>query len=173
MGEIGAAWARWSLAASRIALNPQPLHLLFLCGQHRGRRPSAGGDKPTRLTTSSRVNGVGTIIELRLEHRHTGGTRRDFTRRTRDPYNSCPGMAAEAGNFCPGTVDASGGTRRVRDALLSSARSRFGFLPDFLTRRVGQSLDRFLGGLVDSAIPKVGHGFGVANARVTPARVTA
>jgi hypothetical protein len=172
MGEIGAAWARCSLAASRIALNPQPLHLLFLCGQHRGRRPGAGGDKPTRLTTSSRVNGVGTIIELRLEHR-TQAEPDATSPAGRDPYNSCPGMAAEAGNFCPGTVDASGGTRRVRDALLSSARSRFGFLPDFLTRRVGQSLDRFLGGLVDSAIPKVGHGFGVATARVTPARVTA
>lgn len=84
MSEIGAAWAQWSLAASRVALNPQSLHLLFLCGQHRGRRPGAGGDKPTRLTTSSRVNGVGTIIHVRLEHRYAGGTGRYLTRRTRD-----------------------------------------------------------------------------------------
>jgi hypothetical protein len=69
MGEIGAAWAQWSLAASRIALNPQPLQLLFLCGQHRGRRPGEGA---TSLLDSGRPVGSMALAQSFMYGWNTG-----------------------------------------------------------------------------------------------------
>jgi len=176
LGEVGTGFAQGSLAASHVALKVQSFHLLFLCGQHRGRRPYTR-DKLTGLTAPGRVHvcwdnhsrRVGTPPHRRNRMRlHPRDTRicslAPARRRGRAIFAPARWMLAEEReereesvvHFC------------LLLGLLLGLRFglRPGFRPDFLTRRGSQSRDWLLRGRVDSATRTVGHRAEVATASV-------